>query len=155
MHYLNKKSLTWKQAVPTENPFPIWSQYNRDFPCQDLVLPKRTWLFFPCSIAAKNRMGNYAAVQPAVILFFQAGALLCSYSWKFQPVLLLCPMFFFWYQFYTVCIKIHKVYIYTYIMFLSFINRVVCLCNKSLKFVILMLAVFKIVFAFMKVVFIT
>lgn len=40
-------------------------------------------------------------------------------------------------------------------MFLSFINRVVCLCNQSLKFVILMLAVFKIVFAFMKVVFIT
>lgn len=104
LHYLNKK-LTWKQAVPTENPFPIWSLYNRGFPCQDLFLPKRTWLFFPCSIAAKNTMGNYAAVQPAVILFFQAGALLCSYSWKFPPVLLLCPMFFFWYQFYTVCVK--------------------------------------------------
>lgn len=59
--------LTWNQAVLTEDPFLIWSEVIRDCSCQDFLLAKRTWQFFPCSIAAKNSMGNFAAVQPAVI----------------------------------------------------------------------------------------
>lgn len=58
LRYLNMK-LTWNQAVLTEDPFLLWSEVIiRDCSCQDSFVClfslgyRRTWQFFPCSIAA-------------------------------------------------------------------------------------------------------
>lgn len=62
----------FKYKIDLKSSFSYWGsipnlEWSRDCSCQDFLLAKRTWLFFPCSIAAKNSMGNFAAVQPAVI----------------------------------------------------------------------------------------
>lgn len=83
----------------------------RDCSCQDFLLAKRTWQFFPCSIAAKNSMGNFAAVQPAVI-FKQGHCCVLTLILYFHLVsMLIHPMFFFWY----LVLYAYTVYKYIYI----------------------------------------
>lgn len=129
---------TWNQAVLTEDPFLIWSEVNRDWSCQDFLLAKRTWLFFPCSIAAKNSTGNFAAVQPAVILKQGHCCVLTLILYFHLVSTLIHPMFSFWYLVlyaYTLYINIYiNIYITYFSIFMSFtILGVVWLCNHSLK----------------------
>lgn len=92
-----KYEIHLKSSRSYRGSFLIWSEVNRDCSCQDLLLAKRTWLFFPCSIAAKNSMGNFAAVQPAVI-FKQGHCCVLTLILYFHLVsMLIHPMFSFWY----------------------------------------------------------
>lgn len=126
--------LTWNQAVLTEDPFLIWSEVIRDCSCQDFLLAKRTWQFFPCSIAAKNSMGNFAAVQPAVI-FKQGHCCVLTLILYFHSVSMSTHTMF---SFRYLVLYAYTVYKYIYItyfsIFMSFtILGVVWLCNRSLK----------------------
>lgn len=132
LRYLNLK-FTWNQAVLTEDPFLIRSEVIRDCSCQDFLLAKRTWLFFPCSIAAKNSMGNFAAVQPAVILK-QGQCCVLTILYFHLVSMSIHPMFSFWY----LVLYAYTVYKYIYILYYIFFYIYVLLSWEWCDYVIIM-----------------
>ena len=117
------EKFTWNQTVLTEDPFLIWSEVDRDCSCQDFLLAERTWQFFPCSIAAKNSTGNFAAVQPAVILKQGHCCVLTLILYFLLVSMLIHPMFSFWY----LVLYAYTVYKYIYIYYILHIFLYLCL----------------------------